>query len=185
MGLKEIQNVIIKEAQAEADRLAGETRKEAALIVSEARKKAEEDEKRSAGELALDLEALEKRELASTEFAARKRVMRRKKELLDEFFSSCMKDLAALPAEERKRHVRTLVGRAMKEFQVTTVYTSKKDAVSIPGVNCLPADILGGAIIENSDGTQRIDLSYAALLGEIRTGLLARIAGELFGGRDV
>lgn len=185
MGLKEIRNVIVKEARQEADRLLGEARKEASRTVSETRAKVEEEERRSAGDLALDLEALERREIASTEFSARKRVMRRKKELLDEFFSSCMKDLAGLPADERRLHVRTLVGRAMEEFHVTTVYTSKKDAVSIPGVNCLPADIGGGAIIENSDGTQRIDLSYAALLSEIRSAHLARIAGELFGGRDV
>ena len=181
MGLEEVKNAIVHEAKLEAKQRINEGKKKASEIVSIAKKKARETEKRFLEKLDQDLESLEKHEIASMEFTTRKKVMVRKKELLDEFFDLCMETALARSAAERKGHIKTLVKQIRGDFPITTIYTNKKDMLSLPGIKCVVADIKGGVILENSDGTQRVNLSYEVLLDQIRLHNLSEIASALFG----
>lgn len=176
-----VKKEILEEAKQEAQRFIKGAKQEARAILKEAELKAKAEEERLDKELQGMLEALEKRELASGKFLARKKILVRKKAIIDSFFAHCMDAVGALPKKVREQHIRMLLSHAKKHFPVSRVYTAERDRLSLPGVkHGVSADISGGMVAENADGTRRIDYTYKTLLEHLRTHDLGEIAGTLF-----
>ncbi len=179
--VQEVKKEILKEAKEEAQRFISGAKQVARAILKEAELLVKAEEERLDRELKSVLISLEKRELASGKFLAHKRILIRKKAIIDSFFDYCMDAVEALPKKAREQHIRMLLSHAQKHFPVSTVYTAERDRLSLSGVtHRVSADISGGMVAENADGTQRIDYTYRTLLEHLRTTLLAEIVGKLF-----
>lgn len=176
-----VKKEILEEAQQEAQRFIRGAKEEARAILKEAELKAKAEEERLDREIQGVLASLEKRELASGKFLAHKKILIRKKAIIDSFFAHCMDAAEALPKKVREQHIRMLLSHAQKHFPVSAVYTAGRDRLSLPGVkHSVSADISGGMVAENADCTQRIDYTYKTLLEHLRTHDLGEIAGKLF-----
>ena len=181
MGIEDIKKDILDEAKHEAKRLVNEAKREAKQILKDAEAQVQAREEELERELASTIGSLETRETASAGFLARKRILTRKKELLDEFFAQCLTQAAKLSPTVRTRHVKLLVERARKGFPVAVAYARKEDISAVKSLSANPIDIAGGVIVENDEGTQRIDLTYETFLEEIRHHELSLITSRLFG----
>ncbi len=179
--VQKVKKGILEEAKGEAQRIIKGARQEAKAVLKEAQVEAKAEEVRLDKELQGTLSTLEMREIASGKFLARKKVLVRKKKIIDNFFNHCLEAAEALPSKMREQHVRTLLSHAQKHFSVSTAYISKKDKHSLPSMRHeVSADILGGLMAENADASQRIDFTYRTLLEHLRTTDLREIAEELF-----
>ena len=181
MGLEEIKQSILDEAKRNADTIVRQAKQEAKQMLADAQSTVKNEEESWEKELTAHLAALELREMASGRFMARKRLLVRKKELLDDFFDHCLECLEALPQRSRKQHISSLVKNAKKRFPVSVIYTRKGDRVSVRGIEPRVAEISGGVLVESSDGAERLDFTYEALLEHIRKHDIVEISGRLFG----
>ncbi|MBS3165349.1 hypothetical protein J4439_08020 [Candidatus Woesearchaeota archaeon] len=178
MGLEDIKKEILEEARREAKRVLDEARRSSQEAVKQAQREAKEREERAKAELKDQLATLETRETASARFQARRRINTRKKELLDEFFSHCLREASKLDGATRKRHVKALLAHA-KDFSV--VYGRKEDLSNATKLAVRSATFAGGIMLETKDGTQRLDLSYETMLAAIAQKELPDISARLFG----
>ena len=180
MGLEELQQEILNQAEAEAKRILDQARTEATMITNAARADAETKRHQSAEETKRLLTQMRRREEATAGLEEKRSLMAARKAVMDEAFHKAEQRFAALPAPERKRLIESLLKKASTEIRAARGYCNPRDASAITSVPTSPAEIIGGLIAENADGTLRIDLSFETLLAEIREKHLAEIAGVVF-----
>ncbi|MCX8146925.1 MAG: V-type ATP synthase subunit E family protein [Candidatus Woesearchaeota archaeon] len=183
MGLEEVKREIIEKAEKEARGIIEEGRKESNAIIEEINQKISEYRKEAENEAEKIIETMERREIAGVEFDVKKMMLDKKKEVIDSVFSYVKKKLIEMPEKQRERYIRSLVEKAKSEIKVKCIYGNKQDKKiieKIPAVKYKEADICGGIIAENEDGTIRIDYSYDEILEQIQKENLRQIAEMLF-----
>lgn len=184
MGLEQVKNEILENANEEAKRIAEAGKREAEAIMRKAdeeigriRKSAEDDTRKL-------IEAMERKAISSAEFDVKKMKLDRKKDIIDRVFESVKKDLGSLGEKEREAGIKSLLTKAKKEIEVKYVHASPKDkgiVSRMPGIVYKETDITGGIVAETQDLSLCVDFSYDAMLDEVRKKHLQEIAKRLFG----
>jgi len=180
MGLEKVKEEILSKARKQADAAIKEAQKKADAIIAEANAKATEEEKKGAEETKKLVEAMEKKELASAALESKKLELDAKKELIERVFSDVRQKVAKFTEKKRKEHIRKLLDKASKELEIGVVYCNAQDKGLVDGFEAKEADILGGVIVENKDGSVRIDYSYDALIDGLRDKHMQEVAEILF-----
>lgn len=181
MGLIDLKDEIINEANKNADELLKKAEGEAKEIAKKAEQEAKELHNKAEQEAEDEIVQLGKKEIASATLEARRIIFDKKKGLIGEVFESARKNLASLPKVQKQAIINSLLKKAAKEIDIATVYCSKQDKALVNGTFAvLEEEISGGIIAENSDGTVRIDHSYDTLLDTIKESNLQDIASSLF-----
>ena len=103
MGLEELQQEILNQAEAEAKRILDQARTEATMITNAARADAETKRHQSAEETKRLLTQMRRREEATAGLEEKRSRMAARKAVMDEAFHKAEQRFAALPAPERKR----------------------------------------------------------------------------------
>ena len=184
MGLEEVKKEILEKAKSEADRIINEGKKEAEKIMDETSRKIKEYRENVNNDTKKLLDIMERKEIAGAEFDVKKMKLDKKKEMIDRAFSNVVGRLRRIPEKKRETLIRKLIEKAKKEIDVKYVYASKDDRKiieKIPSVKYREADISGGIIAENEDGSISIDYSYEEILDGIKKENLQEIASKLFG----
>ena len=179
MGLEKVKDEILDKGRQDAKAITDAAKQEARKISADAEKKAKECTKAAEKELKETLEAMERKEMLNAEMELRKEELSAKKEAVEEVFAAVRKSLQALDAKKREAFLKKLLGKADKEIDVGSIYCNSKDAKAV-GQNEAKADIIGGLIAENHDGSIRVDYSYETMLDSIKEAHLQDIAGILF-----
>lgn len=180
MGLEAVKEEILNSAKEEANSLIAEARKEANRIAKEAEKKIEELQAKSESETKKAFETIKRQELASAELENKKMLLEAKKQIIDATFAEARKKLESLDDKKREAIMKKLLERAKSEMEAAKIYCSKRDAKLAKGVNVQAADITGGLIAENEDGTVRIDYTFDTMLQSIKERELQNISKLLF-----
>ena len=180
MGLNELKQEIISQAESEAKKIisdaekkAEEIRKDTNVEADQKRKKVEDDTKKI-------IDMIQRREVAATSLEAKKKMMAVKKEVLDTVFEKVADRLANLSDTERNKIIQVLLNKAAEEIDVKKVYCNKNDEQFINGFDVHVEEILGGIIAENNDATLRVDYSFEALLDDVREKNLSELVKILF-----
>lgn len=160
---------ILREADAEKQRLMEAANQEIEIFKADAETKAD----------AL-LKTIEKREMASANIAAKKHMLNVKKDMIDAVFDEAFQNLKKMPESERKKVISSLIKQAGRWIEVSTVYCSSKDKKLISGYNVKVDDSIEGIVCESNDGRERIDYTYKMILDSIRDENLKEIAAILF-----
>lgn len=172
-------------------------RSEAAAILAEAAKEREAILAAARAEGAKILAAAEARgreiaerkrvqELARAELEARRFILSTQKDQLDEAYRRVQERLGRLPEND------ALI-RALLRTNETTwknggkVFASAKDAEVVNGLvgkaYAGPIEALGGVVIENADGSVRLDLRYESLLRGVWENAIREVAEILWPSR--
>ncbi len=167
MGLKELKQEILREAEKEADEILKTARLEAENIAKMARAEADSFSEIASQESKSEMELLERRERASAEFEAKKMVMQKKREILERLLAGSRTALESMPEKKRKGHINSFLRLASSRMECGHIICSQKDSGFLKGYPAETGDIAGGIIVENRERTERIDLSYGAILERI------------------
>ncbi|MDP7116426.1 MAG: V-type ATP synthase subunit E family protein [Candidatus Woesearchaeota archaeon] len=184
MGIEELKQQLLKEAEQKAKTQEVEAEKQAKQIAEstagEAKSYAEEMKRNAETMLA----TAEKKELAAAEFEGKKGLLDKKKEIIDRVVEQAKQDLQELPSAQRKKMVQTLLSKAKKEIPVKHVYLDKKDMslVKEKGIKVSVESMVGGLIAETDDGKIIVDLRFETLLEQTRDVNLQKLGEVLFGG---
>lgn len=184
MGLEEVKKEILKKANDRAKGILDEGRKEAERIAKETEDQIRDYMKKADDDTGKLIENMERKEKAGAEFEAKKMLLDRKKELVDKAFMQVKKKLEMMPESRREGYIKKLVDNAKKEIDVAVVYANSRDSRIVrkmPGIEFREAEMSGGIIAENKEGTIRVDYSYDELLDSIKKESMQEIASALFG----
>ena len=186
MSLETFVQVILDKGKAEAGEILAQARAEGERMLSEVR--AEGEKAIQEGEERAHETAARKRvqDLARAELETRKIVLAAQKEALDEVYQRALARLGTL--RENKGILERLLRTNEAEWKAGgRVYSNARDA---PLVKALAGrayagdvDCAGGLVIENADGTRRVDLRYESLLRDVWNDSVREVAEVLWPSR--
>lgn len=183
MGLEAVIQDIQEKGSKEVEALRQDTQAEVQEILKAAQERVE------ALKVAADKEVEEhiRRMIAQEDSAAnlivKRQLLNAQKEVLDQVYGTTLQALTELPASFHREILAGLLQKAVKDMLEGVVYVNKRD---VPLVKELiaedktllgfhyggTADIEGGILVEKSDKSMKLDLSYRTFLDRIwETGL--------------
>ena len=181
MGLDNVKEEIIAEAEEKAAALFKEAKSEVQSIQDAAKHEISVYKKDADARQKQMVETMSRKMLAQARFDAQRLLMNSKKEMTEEVISDVQRKLSNLGKTEKKDFLQGLLRQAQREMSVARVSVNKNDISLINGVAAFPADISGVLIAVNKEGTISIDLSVDALLEAAQQELLVELSGVLFG----
>ena len=184
MGLNEVKQEILRNAQKQAGSIIADANNEAKAIGDNAQVEIQEYRDKVEKNTTALISAMERKESAGVEFDLKKALLDKKKEIIERVFTNVLNDLVSASAKKKEDILKMLIAKAGKEIDVKLVYVNKADKPIVSkmnGLQCKEADIIGGVIAETADGTIRIDYSYEEILDAIKKDNLQQIALLLFG----
>ena len=185
MGLEEVKQDILEEAEKSASEIISKASKEAEEIIAKADEEAHKLDEVSKEEYDKELASLEKKELAVAKLEAKKYLFDKKKEIMNMMVEAAKKEILNMPKTNKEPLLKGLVSKAEKEFPIAYIYCNESEISIVKkyvkkSVNVLSEKISGGIIAENLDKTLRIDYSYDTLFNDIYEKQLHNLAQILF-----
>ncbi|MBI2129443.1 hypothetical protein HYU07_04340 [Candidatus Woesearchaeota archaeon] len=181
MGLEELKQEIISNADKSANAVVSEAKREAEKIAKQSEEKLEPYKRKLDEDRKTAIKVMEKTINAMADSEAKRAILDRKKEIMESVFESVKSNLSKLDSRKREQHIADLLKKAKSEIEASKVFCSSKDAKYVKGLKCEDMDILGGLMAENNDGTIRVDYSYETLLSDVKEHSMQEAAKILFG----
>lgn len=185
MALDKVVGEIVESARREAAALIQSAEKEREEILSEADEQIARMRKAREKELEEALRRLRRQEISSAELEAKKIVLNKKKEILDRTFAETLIELFAMPSNEKKRIYRKIVEVGRKTITRPRVYCAQGEAKLLEGIEgiqeVVEKEMEPGLILENEDGSIRLDYRFRTILQDLWEKELRRISEILFG----
>ncbi|MBT4540349.1 hypothetical protein HOC35_02450 [Candidatus Woesearchaeota archaeon] len=184
MGLDEVKNDIINDAEKEASRIINETNKEAETLIKKAQTDLEKIEKEELEKLKDELSVFERKEIALVNLESKKLLFEKKKKIINNVVDTAKKEIVNMSKTNKITLLKKLVKKANNEFEVSIIYCNKTETPIIKScsknVEIKNTEMSGGIIAENKEKTMRVDLSYDTLFDEIYENMLQELAQVLF-----
>ncbi|WP_094227830.1 V-type ATP synthase subunit E [Methanolobus psychrotolerans] len=183
MGLETVIKDIIDAAKADVSKMDSDADAEVSLILDEAKQNA----KRIMGERLAkaedDIRKIRQQEISSANLEVKRTLLNARKEILEKVYIQAVETISAFSPEKNEELLKELITNY--ESNGTRIYSNagseelvkKLSSIKYAGnVNCL-----GGVIIENEDGTIRLDYTYDVILKSVNERLLKQTSDILFG----
>lgn len=185
MAIEDVTNKIKEEAQKLVQQLLSQADAEAQRIENETQREIDDYQKKLR-ENAEQMIAKERRKaLASAEFEGKRLLLDRKTGIVDAVMADVAKEVQKLPAAERRAVLQKLLKEVSNEIDVQKVHINPKDKTTVRdalgGVTVVEQEMLGGVIAESKDGRVRVDMSFEAILEQLREEHLGELSRVLFG----
>lgn len=182
MSLEHVKQEIKDHAEEEARKIVAEAKERAKKEMESAHAAVDNFETETQATLQKELELMDRRYEAAMKLAAKKVSLEKRKQLLDETYEEAKEAIKNLQKAEKIKLLSMLFDRAKKQGSVGKVYGAKQDLPLIKALNQQVAEeaILGGLVVENKEGTIRIDYSFDAIIKELQEKKLQNVAEILF-----
>jgi V/A-type H+-transporting ATPase subunit E len=155
---------------------------EAARILNEARERAAEIKSRKEAEVVRATEAIERREISSANLEVKRSELNVHKDLVEQARVKFLDKIQNLPKKDNEAMLKKLLEpHDLKEMKV---FSNKRDEAFITSLASKYGgnlDIIGGAVVESSDGALRYDLTYETLAREVFNNRMKEVSRILFG----
>ena len=122
----------------------------------------------------------ERQLLVAARTDAQRVLLNAKKDVIDTVMERVTKAFQTLAKKERQELLEGLLTHAKKEIKVATVFVNKKDKDLLKGATVKTAEIAGGLIAQNKEGTVSVNLSIESLLEQVRHDALVELSEVLF-----
>lgn len=186
MGLDSVVESIIAQAKGEAANIESEANKQAREIAKKAEQGASEQAQKKRAETELLIKETQRMELSSLKLQLNKGLLNAKKEIIDSVYGGAIKQIQSMDKEGRKKLIKKLGSDAMEELpNATRFYSNEIDRGIIrelfPKLSFKGnADVLGGIILENNEGTVRVNKTFEIFLEKTKEANLNEISERLF-----
>lgn len=183
MGLEDVVNDILEQARSKAAAIHAQAEEEAATLISKAQSRADEIMQTHQAEVDAYIDRMRKQEISSSHLEMKRAALNAKKEILDSVYQSAKDAVSSMPSEKNVELLKAILDN--HGTSSTRVYSNEKDArlvremtdqTYMGGIDCI-----GGLIIENDDGTVRMDYTYDRILQDVSEQSLKQISDILFG----
>jgi V/A-type H+-transporting ATPase subunit E len=183
MGLENVVNDILEQARAEVSTVNSEADVETAAIINAANEEKKKMVEIRQAEIDARIEIMHKQEMSSAHLEIKRATLNAKKAVLDKVFQSAKDAISSMPSEKNV----TLLKAILDKYGTsgTRVYSNGRDAKLVQEMTDLTymdeIDCIGGIIIENDDGTVRLDYTFDTILNNVSEQTLKQISDILFG----
>ncbi len=183
MGLEAVVGDIRAKGQKEADAIREETKAEVNVILSSSQVKAEKIKLSVEESITKQVKHIESQELSAANLVVKRERLNTQKALLDEVYQNALDSVLTLPESFHREALKSLLFDAHKQIPEGIVHSNARDRKALMELitqeNVFKgysvgneADIEGGVIVERTDGTLQLDLSYRTFLNMVwETGL--------------
>ena len=183
MGLETVVKDIMDAAQADASKLDSEADAEVSLILDEAKQNA----KRIMGERLAkaedDIAKIRQQEISSANLEVKRTLLNARKEVLEKVYVQAVETISGFSPEKNEELLKELI--SSNEASGTKIYSNADSEKIVKKISSLEyagnIDCLGGIVIENEDGTIRLDHTYDGILKSVNERLLKQTSDILFG----
>ena len=183
MGLEIVVKDILDAAQAEVARLNREADAEASLILEDARQSAKKIVGERLAKAEDDIRKMRQQEISSANLEVKRTLLNARKELLEEVYAQAEKSIAAFSPEKNEELLKSIIEK--NEAGGKRIYSNASSEEIVKKLSSLEyagnIDCLGGVVIENEDGTVRLDYTYDVILKSVSEQLLKQTSDILFG----
>jgi len=178
MGLSEVKQEILAQAEKQAEDVLAQARAEAAEISRKAEEELKEFKMQTEKHHEQLSAGMERKLLATAHLDAQRLVSDVKKTALETVLSNVKEELSILNKTEKSKFLNGLRKRAEQEIMVSTVFLSKADLKVISKAKT--AEISGGLIAENKGGTISINFSVEEILANLQAEIMMEMNEVLF-----
>ena len=183
MGLETVVKDIMDAAQAEVSKLDSEADAEVSLILDEAKQNA----KRIMGERLAkaedDIKKIRQQEISSGNLEVKRTLLNARKEILEKVYVQAVETISAFSPNKNEELLKILIDTY--EPNGKKIYSNAESEEIVKKLSSLEyagnIDCLGGVVIENEDGTIRLDYTYDVILKSVNERLLKQTSDILFG----
>lgn len=183
MGLENVVNDILEQAKSEYATIEAEAQDEADAIINEAKAKAEIIITESQAEVEANIQRRLKQEKSSAQLEIKRAALNAKKDVLDSVYLSAREAISSFPADKNASMLKVILD--MYGSEGTRVYSNGKDAKLVQEMTDLTfmgeMDCIGGLVIENDDGSVRLDYTFDRILDDVSEETLKPVSDILFG----
>ncbi|MCQ6963007.1 V-type ATP synthase subunit E [Methanolobus chelungpuianus] len=183
MGLEIVVKDIMDAAQAEVARLNREADAEASLILNDARQNAKKIVGERLAKAEDDIRKMRQQETSSANLEVKRTLLNARKELLEDVYARAEKSIAAFSQEKNRELLKSIIEK--NEASGKRIYSNAASEKLVRELTSLEyagnIDCLGGVVIENEDGTVRLDYTYDVILRSVSEQLLKQTSDILFG----
>jgi V/A-type H+-transporting ATPase subunit E len=184
MALDKVANDILESARKEADQRIQEAEKEKARILQDSDQKIDRMRKVEEKELQDNITRMRRQELSSAELEAKKIVLNKRKDILNRTFDEALKELSAMGPKEKASLYKKIVADGKKTIHKPKVFIPNGEADLLAGLrgceSLTEMDMGSGLILENEDGSVRLDYRFKTILEGIWDKELKSISNTLF-----
>ncbi len=163
MGLDDVTQEILDEAQREAEQIRADAEEQVEEILDEAEEMKQEILDEAQRDVEQEVEALRKKELSNARMDARQTKLAARESVMEDAFDAFRDRVADLGAADERELVAAALDRLDGRLDIGTVTVAGdlEDLAAEYG-DVETADIRG-AIVESADGTRRFDLRFDAM----------------------
>lgn len=183
MGLENIVNEILEQARSEVAVISIEAEKESEKLINDAKIEAEKIKTSHQALTDAQIERMHKQELSSAHLEIKRATLNAKKDILNCTIESAKEIISSMSAEKNAKLLKVLLDKYGNEG--TRVYSNGRDAKLVQEMTELTfmgeIDCIGGLIIENDDGTVRLDYTFDTILENASEQSLKQVSEILFG----
>jgi len=166
MGLEIVLNDITEGAKADVRRINEEAESVSDLIIGEARQASKEALGSRLAEVEEKLEQQRQQVLSSANLEVKRIVLNKRKALLDQVYDQALEQIKELSDGKNEKYLKALIDANEKEGH--RIYSNKKSEKIVKKLSSLEyggnIDCIGGVVIENEDGTVRLDFTFDLIL---------------------
>ncbi|MCL7414075.1 MAG: V-type ATP synthase subunit E [ANME-2 cluster archaeon] len=182
MGLEDVVNDILEQARSKAAAIHAQAEEEAATLINKAQSRADEIMQTHQAEVDAYIERMRKQEISSSHLEMKRAALNAKKEILDSVYQSAKDAVSSMPSEKNVELLKAILDKHGSSG--TRVYSNEKDARLVREMTDLTyiggIDCIGGLVLENDDGTVRMDYTYDRILDDVSEQSLKQISDILF-----
>lgn len=183
MGLEIVVKDIQDGAQAEVSRINADAEAKASEFINEAR----DTQKKMLGDnlakVEDDLQKLNQQIISSANLEVKRIALNKRKELLDTVYNQTVEKIESLPASKNEELIKFLIDKY--EADGAKIYSSKDSEEFIKKSSSLiyagNIKSIGGIVLENEDGTIKLDYTYDLIVENVYERSLKPISDILYG----
>ncbi|WP_135612995.1 V-type ATP synthase subunit E [Methanococcoides sp. AM1] len=183
MGLETVIKDIMDAAQANVTMVSAEADAEVSQILDDAKQSAKKIMGDRLAKAEDDIKRLRQQETSSANLEVKRATLNARKEVLDKVYDNSVESIVTLPAEKQEDLLKAIVEQ--NEANGSKIYSNKDSEELVRKLSSLEyagnVDCIGGVVIENNDGTIRLDYTYDIILKNVNEQSLKQTSDILFG----
>ncbi|HWR25355.1 MAG TPA: V-type ATP synthase subunit E [Methanosarcina sp.] len=184
MGLDIVVKDIQNGAQSEVSRIKAEGDTKVSEILNEARDGQKKMLGDSLAQTEEDLKNLHQQVISSANLEVKRIRLNKRKDLLDQVYNKAYESIKSMPASNAEKLLSVLIDK--HEADGVRIYSAKNSEALVKKLSSLSYagnidDSIGGIVLENEDGTVRLDYTYDSILKNVYERSLKQISDILYG----
>ncbi|MDD3041668.1 MAG: V-type ATP synthase subunit E [Methanosarcinaceae archaeon] len=183
MGLEIVVKDIQNGAQAEVSRINADAEAKASEYINEARDTQKKMLGESLAKVEEDLQKLNQQIISSANLEVKRIKLNKRKELLDSVYNQTVEKIKSLPASKNEELLKFLIDKY--EADGAKIYSSRDSEELVKKLSSITyagnIKSIGGIVLENEDGTIRLDYTYDLIIENVYERSLRQISDILYG----